>query len=149
MALRTALVTFQRLLRDERGNTLVLMAFALPLLIGCAGLAVDTIQWVFAKRQLQSTADAAALAGVYGLIQNGDMEGAVDRSIAVNKDLDPSRATTAEQSPDGHREDPFAVRVRIATPAKLTFSSVFLKRRPVISVEATATVVSGAIRPGL
>ena len=141
MALRTALVTVQRLLRDERGNTLALMAFALPLLIGCAGLAVDTIQWVFAKRQLQSTADAAALAGVYGLIQDGDMERAVDRSIAVNKDLDPSRATTAEQSPEGHREDPFAVRVSIATPAKLTFSSVFLKRRPVIAVEATATVV--------
>ena len=48
------------MLGDERGNVLALTAVGLPLILGCAALAVDTAQWVFAKRELQSTADAAA-----------------------------------------------------------------------------------------
>ena len=64
MTLRSAssalCATFRRLARDERGNALALIAFGLPFLIGCAGLAVDTIQWVYAKRNLQSAVDAAA-----------------------------------------------------------------------------------------
>ena len=141
MTLRRVTATLRALLADDRGNVLALAAIGLPIFLGCAALAVDTVQWVFAKRDLQSTVDAAAIAGVYGLIQSGEMEVAVDRSVASNKDLDPSRAVTAERSPDVHQADPFAVRVRIAMPAKMTFTSLFLNRRPVIAVEATATVV--------
>lgn len=129
-----------RLLRDQRGNVLAMTAVALPLIIASAGLAVDTAQWVFAKRNLQAAADAAAMAGVYGLIQNGDMETAVDRSLAA-RELDPKRSASAEQSPQGHEDDPFAVRVRLAAPAGLTFSSLFLRSPPTIAAEAIATVV--------
>jgi Flp pilus assembly protein TadG len=139
--LRSAFSTIRHLLRDERGNALALTAFAMPLLIGCAGLAVDTITWVTAKRDLQGVVDAAALAGVYGLIKTGDMDDAVDRSLASNPQLDPRRAVSAQQSPEGHEEDPFAVRVRITSGARLFFSSLFLARPPVITAEATATVV--------
>ncbi len=38
---------------------------ALPLVVGAAGLATDTIQWTLWKRQLQRAADSAAIAGVY------------------------------------------------------------------------------------
>ncbi|WP_345166402.1 pilus assembly protein TadG-related protein [Sphingomonas daechungensis] len=129
------------LLNDERGNVLALAAVGLPIMLGCAALAVDTVQWVFAKRELQSTADAAAIAGVYGLIQTGDMETAVDRSISANQSLDRRRSVSAEQSPAPRDKDPFAVRVRLATPASMTFTSLFLSKPPVISVEAIATVV--------
>ena len=37
---------FRKLWRDRRGNALVIAAAALPLVIGSAGLASDTIQWV-------------------------------------------------------------------------------------------------------
>lgn len=131
----------RRLLRDERGNVLAFTAIGLPILFGCAALAVDTAQWVFAKRELQAAADAAAIAGVYGLIQTGEMEVAVDRSVASNHELDPMRSLSAERSPDIYKADPFAVRVRIASPVKMTFTSLFLSKRPTISVEATATVV--------
>src|SRR5512132_124272 len=141
MMLRRFGSTFRHLVRDERGNVLALTAVGLPILLGCAALAVDTAQWVFAKRELPAAADAAAIAGVYGLIQTGDMETAVDRSIASDNHLDPTRAVTAEKSPDAFKDDPFAVRVRIASAAKMTFTSFFLSRRPTIAVEATATVV--------
>ena len=53
----------KKLLPDERGNALALGAAALPLIIGGAGLALDTVQISLAKRQLQRAADSAALAG--------------------------------------------------------------------------------------
>jgi Flp pilus assembly protein TadG len=129
------------LLRDERGNVLALAAVGLPIMLGCAALAVDTVQWVFAKRELQAAADSAAIAGVYGLIQTGDMESAVDGSIASDRKLDPRRSVSAEQSPEPYGKDPFAVRIRIASPASMTFTSLFLRNPPSLSVEATATVV--------
>ncbi|HET6940600.1 MAG TPA: pilus assembly protein TadG-related protein [Sphingomicrobium sp.] len=141
MTLRRAKATLKELLDDESGNVLALAAVGLPIILGCAALAVDTVQWVFAKRELQATADAAAIAGVYGLIQKGDMETAVDASIASNQKLDPRRSVSANQSPAPYDKDPFAVRVRIVAPAAMTFTSLFLKHPPSLSVEATATLV--------
>ena len=141
MMLRRVKATLWELLGDEGGNVLALAAVGLPIILGCAALAVDTVQWVFAKRELQATADAAAIAGVYGLIQKGDMDSAVDASVASNQKLDPRRSVSADQSPAPYDKDPFAVRVRIATPAAMTFTSLFLRHPPSLSVEATATVV--------
>ena len=56
---------FRRLMKDRRGNALVIGAACLPLIVGAAGLASDTIQWTLWKRQLQRAADSAAIAGVY------------------------------------------------------------------------------------
>src|SRR4029078_11901335 len=128
MALHSAILAVRHLLREERGNALALTALAMPLLIGCAGLAVTTIQWTYAKRDLQGAVDAAAVAGVYGIIQNGDMEAAVDRSLSSKPEIDKKRAVFAEQFPDGHKADPFAVRVRVTSAAKLSFSSMFLRQ---------------------
>jgi Flp pilus assembly protein TadG len=139
--LRSAIFAFRHLLRDESGNALALTAFAMPLLIGCAGLAVDTITWVTTKRDLQGAVDSAAIAGVYGLIKTGNMDDAVDRSLASNPQLDRRRAVSAEQSPEGYESDPFAVRVTVTSGAKLFFSSLFLARPPAITADATATVV--------
>jgi len=129
------------LLRNQQGNVLVIAALGLPLLMGCAGLAVDTTQWMLAKREVQSAADAGAIAGVYELIKGADPKYAVDRTITMNGELDRQRAVSVEQSPEGHDQDPYAVRVRITVPLKLTFSSLFLRRRPTMTAEAIATVV--------
>lgn len=53
---------FSRLRRDNRGNILVIFGFALPLLIGALGLAVDGATWYETKRSLQNAADQAAVA---------------------------------------------------------------------------------------
>ncbi|NUT00712.1 MAG: hypothetical protein HOP96_07035, partial [Sphingomonas sp.] len=139
--MRGAIATIRALLSDERGNVLALTAIGIPLVLGCAALAVDTIQWAYAKRELQAAADAAAIAGVYGLIQTGDMENAVDKSLAANAKLDSRRAVTAEQSPAAYPDVPFAVKVQITSPSSMTFTRLFLRRAPIITAEATATVV--------
>lgn len=75
----------KRLLKDKRGNSLVIAAAFLPVLMGSAGLATDTIQWALWKRELQRAADSAAIAGVYDRVQNGGQTG--QTVTAVSKDL--------------------------------------------------------------
>ena len=53
--------------REERGQVLVLFAVVLVGLLGMAAMVLDVGVWYQKKRQLQATADAAALAGAQGL----------------------------------------------------------------------------------
>jgi Flp pilus assembly protein TadG len=55
----------RRLLHDNRGATLVLVALAATVLLGFTALGVETGLWYAVKRQDQSAADAAALSGAY------------------------------------------------------------------------------------
>src|SRR5467141_609563 len=52
-----------RLLHDTRGFTAVFLALTLSVLIGLAGLGVETGLWYAIKRVNQSAADVAALSG--------------------------------------------------------------------------------------
>ena len=52
-----------RLLRGERGSTLVIFAFVIPLILILGTAAVDVGNWFVHKRHLQTQADAAAFAG--------------------------------------------------------------------------------------
>jgi len=55
------------LVRNQRGQSLVLAVVALVSLLGMAALVLDVGSWYRAKRSLQSSADAAALAGAQAL----------------------------------------------------------------------------------
>ena len=57
-----------KLLHGQRGNTAILFALCLPVLLGCAALAVDLARLNMVKVELQNAADAAALAGANKLI---------------------------------------------------------------------------------
>src|ERR671931_2225838 len=57
----------RQLRRCERGQALVLMVLLMVALLGLATLVVDVGSWFRSQRQLQSTADAAALAGAQAL----------------------------------------------------------------------------------
>ncbi|MDX8512524.1 pilus assembly protein TadG-related protein [Mesorhizobium captivum] len=55
---------FSRLLRSgEGGNVATIFALALPVVVGGAGLGVETSYWYYSSLKLQATADAAAYAG--------------------------------------------------------------------------------------
>jgi hypothetical protein len=68
-----------RVRERERGQILVLFAFALVVLLGASALAVDYASWLLARRSFQNGADAAALSGVLVLHGGG---GACDASSA-------------------------------------------------------------------
>lgn len=131
----------RRLLPDQRGNVAMVVAAVFPLLIAAAGLAIDGVEWMLQKREIQAAADGAAMAGVYSLISSQDLENAVSRTAMQTGNVPENASIQAAQGPPGHENDPFAVAVTIAAPAQMTFSSMFMKHPPVISAVATATVV--------
>lgn len=134
--------------RDRRGNVLIIAAAALPMIIGCAGLATDTIQWTLWKRQLQRAADSAAIAGVYdreyasGSTSNTST--AVSRDLAVNNHVWMSLVSGYPQltypADSGAATD--QVKVVLAIQQSLPFSSMFLSSAPTITATATAASIS-------
>ena len=67
-------------MRGESGQVIVFVVAIITILIGMAALVIDGGSWLRAQRQLQTSADAAALAGVQNL--PADSSGA--RSIAIS-----------------------------------------------------------------
>lgn len=140
---------FKRLWRDRRGNALVIAAGGLPLLIGSAGLATDTIQWALWKRQLQRAADSAALAGVYARVQNNSGQ---TPAQAINVDLGKNHHTKIPLM-SGYPEVTFptsagwtnGVGVNLAIQKSLSFSSIFLSAPPMIMARATAATIATGV----
>lgn len=58
--------------KNERGQALVIVLLALTVLLGMSALAIDVGHAYFAQRSLQSSADAAALAGAQALPDTAD-----------------------------------------------------------------------------
>ena len=133
--------------RDRRGNALVIAGAALPLIVGAAGLASDTIQWTLWKRQLQRAADSGALSGVYTRIQTDtqtEVEAAVTHDISLNLHtwMALHASPTIERlSNSGNETSP--VRVTLQLQQGLPFSSMFMSSAPIIRAVATAASVPG------
>lgn len=72
-----------KLLRDERGQTLVVTGLALTCLLGMAGFSVDVGMMFRAKRMLQTAADAGAIAGAME-VNYSDVTTAADNATAQN-----------------------------------------------------------------
>jgi hypothetical protein len=138
----------RKLRKDRKGNILVIAGAALPLVVGSAGLATDTIQWVLWKRQLQRAADSAAIAGVYDRIETGNtdsVEGTVEHDLTLNLhtgfDLLDDQTDIDTPADEGDNVD--QVHVKIAAQRALPFSSMFMSAAPTIIAEATAASVPG------
>jgi hypothetical protein len=143
------LKAFKKLWNDDRGNILIIGGAALPMLVGAAGLATDTIQWALWKRQLQRSADSAAIAGVYDRAMSaGATTGtatAISRDLLLNQQTGivlqggypiisyPTDTATMRQQ----------VSVTLAVRKELAFSSLFLSQPPLIRASATAASIPG------
>ena len=139
---------WKRLVKDKRGNALILAGAALPLVIGSAGLASDTIQWALWKRQLQRAADSAALAGTYARVQNNALQSpsqAVDKDLASNNHVGFALlgAPTVSYPTSGSWTN--GVRVQLAVQKRLGFSSLFLPNPPTIRAEGTAATIATGV----
>jgi len=140
---------FNRLWNDKRGNALMIAGAALPLIVGSAGLATDTIQWTLWKRQLQRAADSAALAGVYARVQNNASQTAAQ---AVDNDLSRNQHTKIALK-SGFPEVTFptstdwtnGVQVSLGVQKTLGFSSVFMPTAPTITARATAATIATGV----
>jgi Flp pilus assembly protein TadG len=144
------MIAFLKRLRDDRrGNVLVIAAASMPLLVGSAGIATDTIQWTLWKRELQRAADSAAIAGVYTRVQTNTqtaVEAAVASDLTINNH---SLASLKSGYPDvdlladsGTQQK--IVQVTLVAQKRLPFSAMFMASTPDIRATATAASIPGA-----
>jgi hypothetical protein len=130
----------RRLRASRSGNMAAMTAMLVPVLIGAAGLASDTAQWVLVRRALQRQADSAALAGAYALTQGRPASSGALADLGKNQNYTLTGAPVIENAPT---VGPFAgvataVRVRLTATSRLPFSSAFLGTGVNISAEAVA-----------
>lgn len=133
----------RKLRRSKSGNAAILVALAMPALMGGAGLAVDTAQWYLWQRELQFAADQAALAGAWArgngdtgtiYITRANQEFSDNLSIIAN-----NGATHAASLADWGTGTQNSVIVRAEVVADLPFASFVMGRSTTIRVNAQAT----------
>lgn len=147
-----ALARLRSLIKDQKGNALVIGAAVMPLIVGAAAIAVDTAQVALARRQLQRSADSAALAGAYAVAQSlessaatrrQNVDASVNHDLALNSDMALSGAATIENAPTvgTYAGNPRAVRVVLSHERAVPFMSFFRGETMGVSVEATGAVI--------
>lgn len=72
-----------RLHRDERGQAILLVALSLPLMLGFVGIATDVGALFKDKRNIQTAADAAAIAGALNLARGTSFAYAAAQTAAT------------------------------------------------------------------
>lgn len=110
----------------------------LPVVIGMVGLGVETGSWYLSKRNLQTAADTAALAGARETTTTKRTSAA---QYAVTQNGFPSGVTVTINNPPlagGYTTNNNAVEVIISKTQSLTFSSLFLGSNTVVSARAVA-----------
>src|SRR4029453_12556872 len=144
------LKAFSKLWNNERGNMVVIAAAALPLLVGSAGLATDTIQWALWKRQIQRAADSAAIAGVYDRVAHTGATTNTATAISHDLTLNQHSGITLQSGypvvsyPANAAGQKTQVRVTLAVRKELSFSSMFLAAAPLIQATAQAAAVQSS-----
>ncbi|MEO7655142.1 MAG: Tad domain-containing protein [Sphingomicrobium sp.] len=140
-----------KLWKDKRGNALVIATAFMPVLVGSAGLANDTIQWALWKRGLQRAADSAAIAGVYDRVNNDGSTAKAGAAVAHDLTLNQKTGLTLVGGypkvtyPGDDANGTDQVRVVLALKKRLPFSGLFMADAPQIIASATAAAVSSAM----
>lgn len=136
-----------RLGADSRGVILPLMAFALPVLIGFAALAVDVAAWYTAKQVLQTAADAGSVAGSHVLREGGDYGDVVAAATAdaVRNGFDPDIGTITVHSPpaSGGYAGLDGVEVILSEPQGLFFAGVIMSGDSVDITTRSVSLLTG------
>ena len=135
----------RKLWKNKRGNAIVIAAASLPLVVGAAGLASDTIQWTLWKRQLQRAADSAAMAGVYTRLKTNTQSAVTDavthdNSLNLHTWMALNASPTVELLSDSGQMK-YPVKVTLTLRQSLPFSSMFMTTAPTITAVATAATV--------
>jgi Flp pilus assembly protein TadG len=138
----------RRLRSSRRGNIATLTALMMPVLIGSAGLASDTIQWTLTKRMMQRAADSGAIAGAYQLSQISGTDTQSVRTAALSdiyrNDGFAMTVTPVINTPatsGSFRDASSAVEVILATDMNLPFTGMIMSGAMRISARAVAEVV--------
>jgi len=121
--------------RDESGQAIVLSAVWMLVLLGMAGLVIDVGSWYHAQRNLQSDADAAALAAAQELPADTATAGVMAKSYALKNGY---TLTDSGISFSGVTAPNDSITVKVKAPASTYFTKLFGLNSIDIDAKATA-----------
>jgi hypothetical protein len=119
----------RRLIADRSANTALLFSLSLPVVVGMAGLGVETGYWYFKQRELQTAADVASVAGAVEkrgganstAIYNAALTEAVEHGYVAGE----GTITVNNPPTSGPNQDERSVEVLLTMPATRFFSKIF------------------------
>lgn len=147
--------TFQRLRafgsklrKDVSGNTMIMVAMGMPMLVGGTGLAVDTAQWYLWKRELQYAVDQAAMSGAYSLSKadspaTGEWDARARAELQNNKDIVDFETDVNVRVVDYADQTDNSVIVDVTAERALPFTSMLTSRSARIRASAQASFTEG------
>ncbi|HEX2562255.1 pilus assembly protein TadG-related protein [Phenylobacterium sp.] len=128
--------------RAEGGNVAVLFALVLPLVIGSAGLGVETTYWHYKRLQLQAAADSAAHAGAMERRSGSDaaLVTTIATQAAEENGYASSAGTIQVYAPpiSGPSTGGQAVEVRLTFNGDRFFTKIFSQGQVLIATRAVA-----------
>jgi Flp pilus assembly protein TadG len=127
--------------RDERGSVLVITAISMVALLGMTALVVDVGSFYQVKRQAQSAADAAALAGAADLPSNATTA-ATDAATYGNKNMNCTSCTTVTTPYGGSSSE---IEAKVTTTGSSFFGHIFGITSANISATAVATAPAATV----
>lgn len=123
----------KKIVKNEDGQALVFFALLLVVLLGVAALVVDVGMMRVTKVEMQTAADAAALAGAQDLLNGGDAEGTAVYYAEKNG---------AENTMLPEQEDPTKIEVVCTKNVNYTFARILGFEKKEVSARAVADISS-------
>ena len=143
-------------IKNERGAYMVFFAILIPILFGCAGLAVDLGNGFARHARLQKAADAAVLAASYVYDENNsaEMYRVAEQYLQANLDNEEDRALSLEEirkkydmrldprpPKDSTKTKGVLLSLYVSQNVDTTFMRILGLQKIPVSVEATARLV--------
>ncbi|MDX8483215.1 pilus assembly protein TadG-related protein [Mesorhizobium sp. VK24D] len=137
---------FRRLLSGESGNVAIVFAFTLPIVVGGAGLGVETSYWYYSSLKLQATADAAAYAGALEKIQGSDTATITTAATqsATDNGLGTGTITVNTPPTSGPNTAKKAVEVIVKQNLDRMFTAIFTQTKVPEQARAVALITDGS-----
>ena len=126
-------------IKNEKGQSIILVALLLVVLCGTTALVVDLSMVYVRKGQLQTAADAAALAAVHDLPNTTTARNSAE-SYAMKNGVEAGHTTTTTP----YKGDPTKVEVVVTETVNYTFARVLGFNSKEVSARAVAQQVSAA-----
>jgi hypothetical protein len=128
--------------RDRRGLTAVTFALSLPVIIGGAGLGVETGYWFLEERRLQTAADLSSNAGAVALRGGADEDDVIEvvEREAEKNGFDLVAGTIVVNTPPttGVHQNNRAVEVLLQRDVERYFTGLFIEEPVTINARAVA-----------
>lgn len=132
---------------NRKGNIAVMTALTLPVLVGGAGVGVETGYWYYEQLHLQQAADAAAYAAALEL-RAGSTEDVMEteaQKVAVANGFDPDNGSLTITSPStSGTDETHSVDAELTQAIPRTFSALFGNEPITLKVKTTAAYSSAA-----